>query len=112
MRGDLELAPEGKQFAEADIEERATLFRIAALIHVPLLQQMLSALSSKSDHSMPLEFFRDVLDEHFSAEEVQRQIETALTWGRYARIFTYDSETDRLRAHDHSAENQGAVLES
>jgi NitT/TauT family transport system ATP-binding protein len=75
------------------------------------LQQILSALASKSDHSMPLEFFRDVLDEHFSAEEVQRQIETALTWGRYGRIFTYDSETDRLGAHDHAAESQAKVLE-
>jgi NitT/TauT family transport system ATP-binding protein len=110
-RGDLELLDEGKQFAEADIEQRATLFRIAALTHVPLLQQILSALASKSDHSMPLEFFRDVLDEHFSEEEVRRQIETALTWGRYGRIFTYDSESDRLRAHDHAAEHQDAVLE-
>jgi NitT/TauT family transport system ATP-binding protein len=111
VRGDLELLPEGKQFAEADIEERATLFSAAALAHVPLLQQMSSALASKSDHSMPLEFFRDVLDEHFSAEEVRRQIETALTWGRYARIFTYDSETDRLRMHDHAAETRAEVLE-
>ena len=45
---------------------------------------------------MPLEFFRDILDEHLPEEEVQRQIETALNWGRYAEIFTYDSETDRL----------------
>jgi NitT/TauT family transport system ATP-binding protein len=43
-----------------------------------------------------LEFFRDVLDEHLSQEDVQRQIDTALNWGRYAEIFTYDSETDRL----------------
>jgi len=95
-RGDLELTAEGKQFAEADIEERADLFRAASLAHVPLLQQMAHALSSKSDGSMPLEFFRDVLDEHFSADEVTRQVETALTWGRYAHIFTYDSDTDRL----------------
>ena len=29
-----------------------------------------SALASKSDHTMPLEFFRDILDEHFSDDEV------------------------------------------
>jgi len=27
---------------------------------------------------------------------VQSQIDTALNWGRYAEIFAYDSETDRL----------------
>jgi NitT/TauT family transport system ATP-binding protein len=49
-----------------------------------------------------LEFFRDVLDEHLSQEDVQRQIDTALNWGRYAEIFTYDSETDRLLLNEAS----------
>ena len=57
---------------------------------------MNSALISKSDHTMPLEFFRDILEEHFSDDEVQRQIDTMLNWGRYGEIFTYDSESDRL----------------
>ena len=48
---------------------------------------------------MPLEFFRDILDEHFSEDETQRQIDTALNWGRYADIFYYDSESDRLFLH-------------
>ena len=95
-RGDVELNAGGKAFAEADILTRKALFREAALAHVTLLQQMHRALVSKSDHSMPLEFFRDILEEHFSDEEVQRQIETALNWGRYGEIFTYDSEQDRL----------------
>jgi hypothetical protein len=50
----------------------------------------------KSDGTIPLEFFRDILDEYLREEEVQRQIETVLNWGRYAEVFTYDSETDRL----------------
>lgn len=95
-KGDLEITPLGKQFAEADIPSRTALFRNAALAHVPLLQQMDSALSSKSDHAMPVEFFRDVLDEHFSTEEARRQIETALDWGRYAGIFRYDADDDRI----------------
>jgi NitT/TauT family transport system ATP-binding protein len=98
-KGDLEITPLGKEFAEADIATRKRIFREAALANVPLLQQMHSALLSKSDQSLPLEFFRDVLDEHFGREEVQRQIETALDWGRYADIFTYDSEADRLMLH-------------
>ena len=43
------------------------LFREAVLAHVSLLQQIQSALENKSDHTMPLEFFRDMLDEHFAA---------------------------------------------
>jgi NitT/TauT family transport system ATP-binding protein len=95
-KGDLEITAAGKQFAEADIATRKVLFREASLARVPLLQQIYTALASKSDHAMPLEFFRDILDEHFGRDDVQRQIDTALDWGRYSDIFTYDSESDRL----------------
>jgi len=95
-RGDVDLTPTGHAFAEAGIAERKALFREAALAHVTLLQQMNAALAAKSDHAMPLEFFHDILDEHFSPEDVERQIETVLNWGRYGDIFTYDSETGRL----------------
>jgi NitT/TauT family transport system ATP-binding protein len=97
--GDIEMTQAGTEFAEAGIAMRKNLFREAALARVTLLQQMHQALESKSDHSIPLELFRDILDEHFSAAEVQHQIETALHWGRYAEIFTYDSENDRLLSH-------------
>jgi len=95
-KGDVEITPEGKAFAQADISTRKHLFRDAALAHVTLLQQMNSALSSKSDHTMSLDFFRDLLREHFSDAEAQRQIETALNWGRYADLFTYHADTGKL----------------
>jgi NitT/TauT family transport system ATP-binding protein len=95
-RGDVELTPSGKAFAEADISTRKALFREAVLAHVTLLQQMNSAILSKSDHTMSVEFFRNILEQHFSEEDVQRQIETALNWGRYADIFAYDPERQAL----------------
>ena len=51
------------------------------------------------NHTMPLEFFRDLLDERFAQGEVEQQIETALNWGRYAEIFTYDPEDDSVHLH-------------
>jgi NitT/TauT family transport system ATP-binding protein len=102
-KGDLEITALGKHFAEGDIATRKTLFRQAMLAHVPLLQQIHTALSAKSDHTMPLEFFRDILDEHFSRDDVQRQIDTALDWGRYGDLFSYDSESDRLRLYEPAA---------
>jgi NitT/TauT family transport system ATP-binding protein len=109
--GDLDLTRDGKAFAEADISTRKELFREAALSHVTLLQQINSALASKSDHTMPLELFRDILQEHFSDADVQRQLDTALNWGRYGDIFVYDSESDRLRLYPSAnlAENSAAA---
>src|SRR5579864_1368163 len=101
-QGDVWITPAGKQFAEADIATRKKIFREAVLNHVTLIQQIRNALEKKSDRAVPLEFFRDVLDEHLSQDEVQRQIDTALNWGRYAEIFTYDSETDRLLLNEPS----------
>jgi len=95
--GDVEITPQGRAFVEADIPARKTLFREAVLAKVTLLQQMVKTLESKSDRAMPLEFFHDLLDEHFSEDETRQQIETALNWGRWGEIFTYDPETDRLR---------------
>ena len=95
-QGDVQITEAGKEFAEADIATRKKLFRDAVLSHVKLIQQIRNALERKSDRAVPLEFFRDVLDEHLSQEDVQRQIDTALNWGRYAEIFTYDSQSDRL----------------
>jgi NitT/TauT family transport system ATP-binding protein len=99
-QGDVQITPAGKMLAEADISARKKLFREAVLSHVTLIQQIRKALERKSDRSVPLEFFRDILDEHLSEEEVQRQIHTALNWGRYAEIFTYDLQTDRLLLDD------------
>jgi NitT/TauT family transport system ATP-binding protein len=97
--GDVVMTPPGKEFAEADIRARKILFRAAVLAHVALLQQMKTTLESKSDHAMPLEFFRDILDEYLSEAEMRQQIDTALNWGRYADIFEYNPESDRLQLY-------------
>jgi NitT/TauT family transport system ATP-binding protein len=99
-KGDLSITTSGKEFAESDIATRKKLFRNAVLDHVTLIQQIRNALERKSDRAIPLEFFRDILDEHMPQKDVERQIETALNWGRYAEIFTYDSETERLLLDD------------
>jgi len=94
--GDVEITPEGRRFGEADIQTQKQIFREAALNNVALLRLIENTLHAKRDHAIGEEFFRDILDEHFSSDEVERQFETALNWGRYAEIFDYDSENGRL----------------
>jgi NitT/TauT family transport system ATP-binding protein len=96
QEGDVEITPTGKAFAEADILTRKSLFREAALLHVTLLKQIHNALRAKSDRTLPDDFFSDILEEHFSAEEATAQLQTAIHWGRYAEIFDYDAKTGRL----------------
>jgi len=94
--GDAILTPEGKAFAHADIQERKAMFRKSVLANVPLLRQMQQVLKSKTNRTLPAEFFQDLLDEHFSEDEARRQLETAIQWGRYAELFDYDAASGKL----------------
>jgi len=95
-KGDVEITPAGQAFADADIATRKTLFRQATLTNVTLHQQMRGALVGKADHRMGLDFFRDLLCRHFSDDEAERQLATALDWGRYADLFSYDRQADQI----------------
>jgi len=111
-QGDVELTPEGRSFAEADIATRKRLFRAAVLKNVLLFQQIESTLRAKADHTIPLELFRDILDEHYPDNEVERQLEIALNWGRECELFTYDSDTQRLHLTLHPEESSGREPEN
>jgi NitT/TauT family transport system ATP-binding protein len=94
--GDAAITPDGQAFAQADIQGRKAIFRKATLANIPLFRQMEQSLKAKADRTLPAEFFEDLLDEHFSQEEAQRQLETAIQWGRYAEIFDYDAASGKL----------------
>ena len=94
--GDAAITPSGTEFANSEILRQKELFRDAAMANVLLLRQIRRALEAKSDHTVPEDFFLDMLDEQFSEEECQRQIETAVTWGRYAELFDYDAGRRRF----------------
>jgi len=98
--GDAAITPAGEEFANSEILRQKELFREAAGERILLLKQISRAIESKSDHSVPEEFFLDLLDEQFSEEECQRQMETAVAWGRYAELFSFDSDRRRFVAPD------------
>jgi NitT/TauT family transport system ATP-binding protein len=110
-KGDVEITAAGLAFAEADIAARKRMFREEALAHVALLQQMRSCLASKADHAMTLDFFRDILREHMSDREVGRQLETALDWGRYSDILSYDRQDDQIQLYESPPPAKAAVQE-
>ena len=94
--GDAAITPSGTEFANSEILRQKELFRDAALTHVLLLRQIRRALETKSDHTVPEDFFLDMLDEQFSEEECLRQMVTAVAWGRYAELFDFDSGRRRF----------------
>lgn len=94
--GDAAITTAGQEYAESEILRQKELFREAAVEHVLLLRQITRALNTKSDHTVPEEFFLDMLDEQFSEDESLRQLETAVNWGRYAELFDFDASRRRF----------------
>ena len=78
------------------------------MTNVLLLRQIRRALESKSDHTVPEDFFLDMLDEQFSEEECLRQMETAVAWGRYAELFDFDAGRRRFMLPDAQEEETAA----
>ncbi len=110
--GDAAITPAGTEFANSEILRQKELFRSAAVDNILLFRQITRALETKRDHSVPEEFFLDMLDEQFSEEECQRQIETAVTWGRYAELFDYDAGHRRFVLPDALEEEAAARPEA
>ncbi len=67
--GDAAITESGTEFANSEILRQKELFRDAAVGNVLLLRQIRRALETKSDHTVPEDFFLDMLDEQFSEEE-------------------------------------------
>jgi NitT/TauT family transport system ATP-binding protein len=94
--GDATLTDAGRKFADADPEEMRHIFRDAVLQHAPMVTSIYQAILANRGRPMKEEFFLDVLDESFSAEEAQTQFDTAVNWGQYARLFEYDSDDKEI----------------
>jgi NitT/TauT family transport system ATP-binding protein len=94
--GDAAITETGAEYGNSEILRQKEIFRDAAQANVLLLRQIRRALDAKSDHTVPEDFFLDMLDEQFSEEESLRQLETAVNWGRYAELFDFDASRRRF----------------
>jgi NitT/TauT family transport system ATP-binding protein len=106
--GDAAITESGTEFTNSEILRQKELFRDAAVKNVLLLRQIRRALESKRDHTVPEDFFLDMLDEQFSEEECLRQMETAVAWGRYAELFDFDAGRRRFVLPDAQDEEVAA----
>lgn len=100
QEGDLILTPAGKHFAEAGVLEEKKVFREQALMHIRLLRYIVDELEKSPSHILPEEHFLDHLKKHFGEQEAWSQLETAINWGRYAELFSYQEERGIFRLEE------------
>lgn len=97
VAGKVALTDVGREFARATILPSKEIFRRQLLMCVPIFDTIVKTLEACPDGEISADFFLDLWDEYFPAEEAQRQLATAVDWGRYAELFEYDSVTEQLR---------------
>lgn len=100
--GDIHLSELGKQFSEADLQERKRIFAKRLLEKVPLACYIRQILDEKVNHRVSEERFLSKLENYLNEDEAERVLRTMIDWGRYAEIFAYDFTTGIL-----SLENPG-----
>jgi NitT/TauT family transport system ATP-binding protein len=90
QEGDLILTPVGIQFIAGGIDQRKQIVRTQILSNIRLVQQISRMLQVKRNHRISEELILDILETHFSPQEAMRQLKTAIDWGRYAELYSYD----------------------
>ncbi|BCX12903.1 MAG: ABC transporter ATP-binding protein [Thermosynechococcus sp.] len=94
--GDISVTPIGNAFIQGDIDQRKLIIRQQLLKHIRLVQQIHTFLMAKQNHRIPESLVLDILERHFTPQEAERQLNTAIDWGRYAELFGYDEPSKEI----------------
>jgi NitT/TauT family transport system ATP-binding protein len=90
--GDIKLTDIGKQFVEADTDDRKKIFQRQLLANVPLAAHIRRILQERTNHVAPKSRFFDELEDHMSSEDAEETLRSVTAWGRYAEAFAYDDD--------------------
>jgi NitT/TauT family transport system ATP-binding protein len=94
--GDVTITDAGREFATADVGRSHEIFKAQLLENVPFMATVMGAMREKKDGRISKDFLLDILDEHFSESEAERQFQSLVDWGRYAQLFEYDADEEAL----------------
>ena len=94
--GDLRLTDQGRHWAGAETDARKQLFGQALRGNVPLVAQIRRVLDERPNHRASAVRFRDELEDTMSPDYADETLRTAISWGRYAELYSYDEEADQF----------------
>jgi len=97
---DISLTEAGKLFADYGTQERKSLFAEHLVKHVPLAARIRQVLQERNGHRAPRVRFEQELEDSLTDAFVEKTLESVITWGRYAEIFSYDDHTETFSLED------------
>ena len=105
--GDIQLGAIGTTFISSNIDERKAIIRDQLQKHIRLVQQICQLLQAKRNHRISEELVLDILENYFTSKEAQRQLRTAMDWGRYAELYSYDEPSGEIFIEESTEESEG-----
>ncbi len=94
--GDIVLADPGREYADADTQERKEIFRTQVLRHVPLVGHIRDVLRARPNGRAPRIRFEAELEDHLTQQYARETLDAAIEWGRYAELYEYDDSAREL----------------
>ena len=94
-QGDFILTSLGETFAEASILARKEMFA-TRIRRLPIFQWLITMLKAAENHQLEWDVVQTALELEFPPEEAQRQLDTAVNWGRYAELLAYDDNAELI----------------
>lgn len=87
-------------FAESGTQERKRLFADHLLRHVPLAARIRQVLNERPGHHAPRVRFEQELEDFLTDGAARETLDTAINWGRYAEIFSYNDKSEMFSLDD------------
>jgi NitT/TauT family transport system ATP-binding protein len=92
--GDLLLTALGRAYADATILGRKAI-SAGRVLRLPIIAWIYETLQQDDNQRIAWEYFHDKLQVDFG-EKAEKQLDIAISWGRYAELFAYDDIAGEL----------------
>ena len=101
--GDLVLTEQGNVSPRRAYWKRRRFSATRPLPMYGILREIVQALEQAPGRVVPEEHILHLLEEHFSTQEAQAQMDTAIDWGRYAELFSFQEDRGIFRLEEATA---------
>lgn len=95
VNGDIRLTKLGRDFVDADINERKLIFK-DRLKRIRIFKELLKLLRGEEERSLDREVFVDELSTHLPPENADRVLRVAIDWGRFAELLGYSADAEEV----------------
>jgi NitT/TauT family transport system ATP-binding protein len=98
---ELRITEQGRRYAAADLLRAKEQFATLAVEAGPLVRRIVRDLRHNGSGAISTDEILAELRTYYGTDAAQRQLDTAIDWGRYGELFEFDADSSRLLLPTH-----------